>query len=103
MIVDVPAGVTPRADIDLSDLTASVRAGDARWVGESTLEIPFDSEPTPAEQRRIRRRLLTSDAAQEQMVAELLSAGNAMPDGPVAKVLRLLIRERLGPLYEDAP
>lgn len=61
-----------RPDADVSDLTASVRQG-AHW-DEGDLIVDFDVEPSPAEQRLIRRRLLTRDAAHEAWVGRVVDA-----------------------------
>lgn len=65
-------------DVDLTDLTASCRAGAAYWMdGEvDTLIVPLDPEPTEAEAVAIRRRLATTDDADEAHLYELLAAAN---------------------------
>lgn len=70
-------------DIDLADLTDSIRVGVAYWSrGEvDALVMPLDPEPTEAEARMIRRRLVTADAADERHLGELLSA-HADPQAP---------------------
>lgn len=64
----------PADDIDLSDLTASTRTGPAYWEEGDVLVMPLDPEPTPEEAAKIRRRLVTADAADEQRLYDLLAA-----------------------------
>lgn len=63
---------------DLSDLTASVRTGPATWGEDGTLMIPFDLEPSAAEQLLIRRRLVTRDADEEAGVAAMVTTRAAL-------------------------
>lgn len=100
MIIQVPPGALLRpADTDLSDLTDCVRTGPARWV-TGGLEIPFEPEPSEAEQAAIRRRLLTRDADDEAEVAEMQLALANLADNPneLARGLKVVLRRLLGPL-----
>ena len=87
--------------VDLSDLTASCMTGDAAWVDATTLDIPFDTEPTATERAAIVRRLLTRDAAHEAQVKamqEALAALPVSPTSPTERAVVLLLRAELGPL-----
>lgn len=97
MRITVPVtGLVRPATVDLSDLTASTRLGEAYWAG-SDLEIPFDPEPSPAEQKAIRLRLLTRDAAHEdRVVAMATAADNLTTLADVAAAVRLLLANALG-------
>ncbi len=89
MRVEQAAGHLLRPDADLSDLTASVRTDSATWDGD-TLCLPFDVEPTPAEQVLIRRRLMTRDAAHEAWVAAVVAERDAIAvDSPANRLLLL--------------
>jgi hypothetical protein len=104
MILHVPEGGLSRSsDVDLSDLTTAARAGGASWVGDQTLEIPFDTEPTDAEQAAIRLRLLTRDAAHEAQVKAMRSALTELRASPttpreLADAVALLLEVELGDL-----
>lgn len=103
MIIDSGAAcllVRSADDTDVSDLTAAVRSGAASWLEDGSLSIPFDPEPTDAEQERIRRRLMTPTDDQETRVGKLVAAHAALVSdtSPAAVALRLLIEDRLGPL-----
>lgn len=92
----VPDGVS------LSDLTDRT-PGLPYWDAEGALVIPFDIEPTPAEQAAIRRRLLTRDAAHEAQVKAMQDAlaglgQTANTPTEIVNALRLLLRAELGPL-----
>lgn len=106
--VIIPANLAARilrpADTDMSDLTAAARDGDAGWLEDGSLSIPFSPEPTPAEQSRILRRLLTASPADEAVVAALVDAYADLADRttPTATAVRLLIQDRLGPLFMEA-
>lgn len=69
--------------IDLTGLTAAQRTGEAYWHPDEldTLVMPLDREPTPAEAKAIRRRLVTEDAADEAHLSELLK-GHRDPGAP---------------------
>lgn len=88
-------------EVDFSDLTASRLDGAASWDGDM-LTLPFDVDPTPAEQTAIRRRLLTVDQGEEQMVTNLLTARAALANDTTThgKILRLLVNDRLSSLRE---
>lgn len=92
----------PAEGLNFSDLTSAVVVGAFRWLGEGLLEIPFDPEPTPAEQDAIRRRLLTRDEAQETRLVRMREVADALADDdrPLAKGVRLLLEERLAQLKE---
>lgn len=62
------------------DLTAAQLTGEPHWVpGEpDVLEVPFDRDVTPAERTRIRRRLVTPDAATEAHVTALAEGRAAL-------------------------
>lgn len=97
MRVEVPPSATLRAgEVDFSDLTGSEQTGPPVWVGETTLEIPFEPEPPASEQALIRRRILTRDAAHEARVTAFIAAASNLgtPDG-VAAAVRLLLTEAL--------
>ena len=83
-----------RPDADVSDLTASELVGSPHWVDGTTLVLPFDPEPSAAEQRLIRRRLMTEDAAHEAWVSDVVDAVSdldALPSlTPAERLLRLL-------------
>lgn len=90
MRVEQAAGHLLRPDADLSDLTASVRTDSATWDGD-TLCLPFDVEPSLAEQVLIRRRLMTRDAEHEAWVAAVADAvADVAPDTPAHRLLLLL-------------
>ena len=61
---------------DFSDLTPRPLDGDPQWAADEpdALHLPFDGEPSAAEQVKIRRRLLTADAAEEARVTEMAAA-----------------------------
>lgn len=69
----LPGNLLKRADADLADLTSSKRTGPASWDEGDVLVIPFDTDPSEAEQEAIRRRLVTADAVEEARYAELLT------------------------------
>lgn len=73
MRVYLPNDLLKRADADLSDLTASEQTGEPYWDEGDMLVIPFDKEPTEAEQEAIRRRLTTLDAEDEARLYTLLN------------------------------
>lgn len=52
-------------DVDLDDLTKSKRSGPAEWVDDGVLEIPFDSDPSPAEVAAIQLRLVSESPTEE--------------------------------------
>ena len=74
----LPNGLAKRAAdaVDISDLTASVRTGEAYWDPDEldVLVIPMDRAPGPVQQEQIRRRLVTADAADEARLNDLLTA-----------------------------
>ena len=100
MIFTPPSGgVVRSADTDVSDLTSAKRAGDAHWVDETTIEIPFDPEPTDAEQELIVRRLLTRDGAEETAVCAMQAVLDSLTEtDPLTTAVRLLLNDRLGRL-----
>lgn len=67
MILDIPQqGLVRSVDtVDWSDITPSKRIAPARWVGERSLEVIFDVDPTPAQVQRIIVRLTTKTANEE--------------------------------------
>lgn len=71
----LPNGMLKRPDADLSDLTASVRTGEPYWDPDEldVLVIPFDRAPGPVQQEKIRRRLVTADAAEEADLYALIA------------------------------
>ena len=90
------------ATTDLSDLTASERTGDAAWLDETTLHLPFTPEPSQAEQALIRRRLMTRDAEQEAWVGAVVNTLAAIPTSePCRALLALLVDDALNGI--DAP
>lgn len=105
MRLTIPPGGALRAGVvDVSDLTDSTRTGAPRWLDETTLELPFDPEPTDAEQTLIRRRLLTRDAAHEARVAALLaSAADLSTPASLASAVRLLLTEALEGIEDPPP
>jgi hypothetical protein len=58
-----------RADVDLSDLTASKRTGEPHWdpVEPDMLVVPMSPEPTPAEKAEILRRLTSDNPVEEKL------------------------------------
>ena len=98
---DVAALLVRPASIDVSDLTSAPRAGAPAWTEGGALSIPFDPEPTESEQGQIRRRLLTKTPEEEAWVGALLDAYADLAEDPtpVATATRLLIQDRLGPLF----
>ena len=97
--VNVPPDAALRdARTDVSDLTASVLDGDPYWEAPTTLVLPFDPEPSVAEQALIRRRLMTRDADEEAWVTALVAA-RAADDVPA--MTRLLADRALVGI--DAP
>ena len=72
----LPNGLAKRtADaVDISDLTASVRTAESYWEPGDVLVIPMDRAPGPVQQEKIRRRLVTEDAADETRLNDLLTA-----------------------------
>lgn len=68
------------AEQDFSDLTTARLTGEPAWELETTdtLVLPFDRDPTAAEQVRIRRRLVTPDAATEAHVTTLAEGRAAL-------------------------
>lgn len=104
MIVLKPAGVNFREgdlnDLDFSDITASVMDGRVRWDGDA-LVLPFDPEPSEADQAAIRLRLLTRDADHEAQVTQMRAALNDLAgDDPLTNAVRLLLDVQLGPLRD---
>lgn len=102
MRIERPAGAAWRVvgfdSIDFSDLTTSPRSGPAAWDGDA-LVLPFDPEPSEAEQSAIRLRLLTRDAAHEAQVTQMRAALNDLAgDDPLTNAVRLLLDVQLGPL-----
>lgn len=91
-----PVGALRSGEVDFTDLTGATQTGPPVWVGETTLEIPFNPEPTAAEQKLIRRRLLTRDSAHEARVTAFVAAAANLgtPEG-VADAIRLLLTEAL--------
>lgn len=92
-----PVDATP-----FSDLTSAKQTGDAYWREDGTLVIPFDREPSAAEQKAIVRRLCTADAAEEARVKAMQECLAAIPEEPgtlatpsesaaVRKAVRLLL------------
>jgi hypothetical protein len=57
----------PVDDVDFSDLTTATRTGPAVWLEDGGLEIPFDRDLTDAEVAAVVNRLLTPDAAKEEI------------------------------------
>lgn len=72
MRLHLPGGLLRRPDADLSDITTSKIAGRPYWEPNDVLVVPFDREPTAAEAVKIRRRLVTVDAADEARLERLL-------------------------------
>jgi hypothetical protein len=81
-------------DCDWSDLTDSVQTGPAYWSTEhvDALVVPFDTEPTPAEAKAVRRRLMTADAAEEARVYDLIAA---VADNQTPTYARLILQSEL--------
>lgn len=57
----------PPDGLDFSDITASKATGTAYWNDDGTLDIPFDVEPSPAEQRAILVRITTANTNEETL------------------------------------
>lgn len=108
----LPNGMLKRpADTDVSDLTAAKRTGEAYWDEDDVLVVPFDTEPTTAEQTLIERRLTTDTSVEETLQKRVTDAyqqlldyeklptpGNAQTIAVVkllCKVARALIRLQL--------
>lgn len=81
-------------DCDWSDLTSAVQVGPAFWHQEvvDALVVPLLPEPSEAEAKAIRRRLVTADAAEEARV-KALEADVASTSTPES--VRGLIRAEL--------
>lgn len=77
----LPGGLLKRADADLSDLTTSQRTGDPYWAADEVdvLVVPLSGSPTAAQQKKIRRRLVTIDAADEARLYRLLAMTASSP------------------------
>lgn len=105
VIVTPSVGLLRPADVDVSDLTNSERIGPPYWDADGALVIPFDPEPTENEQARIRRRLLTVDAAHETEVATMQEALAALDGrtGAIAEGLRLLLNAHLTSTLGETP
>jgi hypothetical protein len=81
---------------DFSDLTSAVLQGEPYWEPGDVLVLPFDREPTAAELARIRRRLVTGDAAEETRVTTYADARTALRKltnlaGPLAIIVPAII------------
>lgn len=95
MIFDPPGPLLRGGDTDVSDLTDSQRTGPAYWE-DGALVLPFDVDPTPAEQALICRRLMTRDAAHETWVGAVSDALAAIPEtDPCRPLLVLLVSDAL--------
>ena len=81
----LPDGMLKRPNADLSDITRSKIVGRPYWDGDWAI-FPFDKEPTKAEQDRIRRRLVTVDAADEARL-EALSTDRKAAKTKVEKIV----------------
>lgn len=93
---DLAAKVARSASVDVSDLTAAQRTDEAPyWCDDGRLVLPFDPEPTDAEQHLIIRRLLTATPDEEAWVGQVVDAYDTGDD---SALLRLLAQDRLGPL-----
>jgi len=106
MLFYLPGGLLKRGDADLADLTASVRTGEARWLREDELPVevdgvsravdvlllPLDPPPSALEVQRIRRRLVTSDRAEEDLLNDLVAA---LDDPALSPGQRALTRAQL--------
>jgi hypothetical protein len=68
------------ADVDVSDLTTATRVGEPSWdeTEPNTLVLPFDRTLTPVERVKVRRRLITADAAEEQRVTAYADARDSL-------------------------
>lgn len=71
----LPGGLLKRGDACLSDLTTATQTAASYWDPDAVdvLVIPFDVEPTEAEQSAIRHRLVTTDSDDETRYADLLN------------------------------
>ena len=105
MLMNVPEGAEVRSvdQTNFGDLTDAVQTDLARWVNETTIEIPFDTEPSTDEQAAIRLRLLTRDAEQEARVVAMRKAVAALKQSPTTPTelrdgLVLALTELLGDL-----
>jgi hypothetical protein len=76
----LPNGRMRRPGADISDLTTAKPTGAPNWaVGEpDVLVMPFDTEPTPAEQSAIERRLTTDTPVEETLHTRALDAYQAL-------------------------
>lgn len=98
MRVHVPGGFIRRTSaVDFSDLTTATQTGPARWEDDGhTLVIPFRPEPTTAEQRLIRRRLMTHDTEHEKWVASVAAELAGPPDATTTgRLVRLLATDAI--------
>jgi len=78
--------------VDFADLTDATLDGPCRWLtsdelpvevdgAERTVDVlllPFEPDPSPAEQVEIRRRLVTVDQADEDTLHDLLAQRDAL-------------------------
>lgn len=89
-------------DVDFSDLTDAEQTGPAFWDPEQAdaLVIPFDPEPSEAEQAAIARRLLSVDDAAEAEVAQWQAAfaGLEGDTSPMGVAMRAFLADKLGSL-----
>lgn len=84
MIFDMTKYVVERVPLDAVDFTdlttasGAVRNGLVEWLPDNMLNVPFSPEPLEAERWPILRRIITADAAEEQLYiqAENARAGN---------------------------
>lgn len=103
IVTPPPEGLARPADTDVSDLTSAKRNGPAKWIDETTIEIPFKTEPTEAEQELIVRRLLTRDEAEETQTETMQTIlAKVTGTDAVSQAVRLLLQDRLAFLNTDA-
>lgn len=77
----LPGGLLKRHGVDVSDLTDSAHSEHCYWDPDAVdvLVCPMDPEPSSAEVEAIRRRYVTTDAADEARLYRLLDMSPSSP------------------------
>lgn len=87
MRMDVPRGSLRRPMSEVSDLAPGIsRTGQPAWMSPGVLEVPLSGTPTPAQATLIRRRMVTRDPAEEQLVTTLAAARTVMAAVPLSLI-----------------